>query len=191
MALTAVTQPYAYTIYLQKSWPTAAARRGDGIAGVVTLTLFVMLLIQPFAGADDLDRIGQQTDDDLFGIGATCFTYPIFTTLETVPASEQRALWHRRTGLWSPATASINAIIKAELFRPRPVGVALPFTIRVHCQKHAEPVSAEGYDNDVSSYLPTTRPGSPTSTSRARPGWRACPTARTAEPSRSVTLPAP
>jgi cell wall-associated NlpC family hydrolase len=33
---------------------------------------------------------------------------------------------------------------------------AFPYatTIRVHCQKHAEPVSAEGYDNDVWSYLP-------------------------------------
>ncbi|MEU1695164.1 NlpC/P60 family protein, partial [Streptomyces hirsutus] len=50
------------------------------------------------------------------------------------------------TDVWTKAEPSIRA---ARVY-------AFPYstTIRVHCQKHAEPVTAEGYTNDVWSYLP-------------------------------------
>ncbi|MFF0108058.1 NlpC/P60 family protein [Streptomyces hirsutus] len=50
------------------------------------------------------------------------------------------------TGVWTKAEPSVRA---ARVY-------AFPYstTIRVHCQKHAEPVTSEGYTNDVWSYLP-------------------------------------
>ncbi|MFC1228654.1 MULTISPECIES: NlpC/P60 family protein [Streptomyces] len=50
------------------------------------------------------------------------------------------------TGVWTKAEPSVRA---ARVY-------AFPYstTIRVHCQKHAEPVNAEDYTNDVWSYLP-------------------------------------
>ncbi|MET8216188.1 NlpC/P60 family protein [Streptomyces hirsutus] len=50
------------------------------------------------------------------------------------------------TDVWTKAEPSVRA---ARVY-------AFPYstTIRVHCQKHAEPVTAEGYTNDVWSYLP-------------------------------------
>ncbi|MEU9731424.1 NlpC/P60 family protein [Streptomyces sp. NPDC048002] len=52
-------------------------------------------------------------------------------------------------GVWTKAEPGLSA---------RRV-YAFPYstTIRVHCQKHAEWVSAEGYENDVWSYLPDYR----------------------------------
>ncbi|MEF9907692.1 C40 family peptidase [Streptomyces sp. P9-A2] len=53
------------------------------------------------------------------------------------------------TGVWTKAEPSIRA---ARVY-------AFPYstTIRVQCQKHAEPVTSEGYTNDVWSYLPDYR----------------------------------
>ncbi|MGW5973599.1 C40 family peptidase [Streptomyces sp. NPDC055186] len=53
------------------------------------------------------------------------------------------------TGVWTKAEPSVRA---ARVY-------AFPYstTIRVQCQKHAEPVSSEGYTNDVWSYLPDYR----------------------------------
>ncbi|WP_406358024.1 NlpC/P60 family protein [Streptomyces sp. NBC_01635] len=50
------------------------------------------------------------------------------------------------TDVWTKSEPSVRA---ARVY-------AFPYstTIRVHCQKHAEPVTAEGYTNDVWSYLP-------------------------------------
>ncbi|MFE9927084.1 NlpC/P60 family protein [Streptomyces sp. NPDC005774] len=50
------------------------------------------------------------------------------------------------TDVWTKAEPSTRA---ARVY-------AFPYstTIRVHCQKHAEPVTSEGYTNDVWSYLP-------------------------------------
>ncbi|MFD5656759.1 C40 family peptidase [Streptomyces hirsutus] len=50
------------------------------------------------------------------------------------------------TDVWTKAEPSVRA---ARVY-------AFPYstTIRVHCQKHAEPVTSEGYTNDVWSYLP-------------------------------------
>jgi cell wall-associated NlpC family hydrolase len=53
------------------------------------------------------------------------------------------------TGVWTKAEPALKA---ARVY-------AFPYstTIRVECQKHAEKVTAEGYENDVWSYLPDYR----------------------------------
>lgn len=50
------------------------------------------------------------------------------------------------TDVWTKAEPSLGA--------DRVYAFPYSTTIRVHCQKHAEMVSAEGYENDVWSYLP-------------------------------------
>ncbi|MES9522567.1 NlpC/P60 family protein [Streptomyces capoamus] len=53
------------------------------------------------------------------------------------------------TGVWTKAQPSVRAA--------RVYAFPGPTTIRVGCQKHAEPVTAEGYTNDAWSYLPDYR----------------------------------
>ncbi|NBM17119.1 C40 family peptidase [Streptomyces sp. GC420] len=50
------------------------------------------------------------------------------------------------TGVWTKAKPSVSAA--------RVYAFPGPTTIRVQCQKHAEPVTADGYTNDAWSYLP-------------------------------------
>ncbi|GGW93762.1 hypothetical protein GCM10010297_14300 [Streptomyces malachitofuscus] len=50
------------------------------------------------------------------------------------------------TGVWTKAEPALAA--------RRVYAFPGPTTIRVGCQKHAEPVTSEGYSNDVWSYLP-------------------------------------
>ncbi|MFI1166952.1 C40 family peptidase [Streptomyces sp. NPDC020801] len=53
------------------------------------------------------------------------------------------------TGVWTKAQPSTKAA--------RVYAFPGPTTIRVECQKHAEPVTADGYTNDAWSYLPDYR----------------------------------
>ncbi len=132
MALTAggTAAFYAYTIYLQKFLANTSGFDRATASRIMTVALFVMLLIQPFAGRLS-DRIGRKPMMIFFGIGATLFTYPIFTTLETVRSPLAAFALCMAALVIVTGYTSINAIIKAELFPAhiRALGVALPFAI--------------------------------------------------------------
>ena len=132
MALTAggTAAFYAYTIYLQKFLANTSGFDKATASRIMTVALTLMLLIQPFAGRLS-DRIGRKPMMIFFGVGATLFTYPIFSTLEhthSVPAAFALVM---ASLVIVTGYTSINAIIKAELFPAhiRALGVALPFAI--------------------------------------------------------------
>jgi len=89
-----------------------------------------MLLIQPLAGRLS-DRVGRKPLMIFFGTSALLFTYPIFTTLETVRSVPAAFALVMACLLMVTGYSSINAIIKAEMFPAhiRALGVALPFAI--------------------------------------------------------------
>ena len=66
-----------------------------------------------------------------FGASAAVFTYPIFTTLETVRSAPAAFALVMASLVIVTGYTSINAIIKAEMFPAdiRALGVALPFAI--------------------------------------------------------------
>jgi MHS family alpha-ketoglutarate permease-like MFS transporter len=132
MALTAggTASFYAYTIYLQKFLANTSGFDRATASQIMTVALTVMLLIQPLAGRLS-DYVGRKPLMIFFGICATLFTYPIFSTLEqtkTVPAAFALAM---ASLIIVTGYTSINAIIKAEMFPAdiRALGVALPFAI--------------------------------------------------------------
>jgi MHS family alpha-ketoglutarate permease-like MFS transporter len=94
------------------------------------VALGMMLLIQPLAGRLS-DRIGRKPLMIFFGVSAMLFTYPIFTTLETVKSVPAAFALVMACLLMVTGYSSINAIIKAEMFPAhiRALGVALPFAI--------------------------------------------------------------
>jgi len=121
---------YAYTIYLQKFLANTSGFDKATASQIMTVALFVMLIIQPFAGRLS-DRIGRRPMMILFGVGATLFTYPIFVALESVKSVGAAFALCMATLIIVTGYTSINAIIKAELFPAhiRALGVALPFAI--------------------------------------------------------------
>src|SRR3954454_17678898 len=132
MALTAggTAAFYAYTIYLQKFLANTSGFDRVTASRIMTVALTVMLVIGPIAGRIS-DFVGRKPMMIFFGIGATLFTYPIFSTLEhTRDATAAFALVMATLVIVSGYT-SINAIIKAEMFPAdiRALGVALPFAI--------------------------------------------------------------
>ena len=121
---------YAYTIYLQKFLANTSGFDRATASRMMTVALLAMLLIQPLAGRLS-DRVGRKPLMIFFGVCATLFTYPIFSTLEhtrSVPAAFALVL---AALVIVTGYTSINAIIKAELFPAdiRALGVALPFAI--------------------------------------------------------------
>jgi len=121
---------YAYTIYLQKFLANTSGFDKATASRIMTLALFLMLLIQPFAGRLS-DKIGRKPMMIFFGVGAMLFTYPIFATLEGVRNAGTAFALCMAALLIVTGYTSINAIIKAELFPAhiRALGVALPFAI--------------------------------------------------------------
>ncbi len=132
MALTAggTAAFYAYTIYLQKFLANTSGFDRATASRIMTVALACMLLIQPLAGRLS-DRIGRRPLMIFFGASAAVFTYPIFTTLETVRSAPAAFALVMASLVIVTGYTSINAIIKAEMFPAdiRALGVALPFAI--------------------------------------------------------------
>ena len=132
MALTAggTAAFYAYTIYLQKFLVNTSGFDRATASRIMTVALGLMLLIQPLAGRLS-DRVGRKPLMIFFGTSAMLFTYPIFTTLETVKSVPAAFALVMACLIIVTGYSSINAIIKAEMFPAhiRALGVALPFAI--------------------------------------------------------------
>ena len=132
MALTAggTASFYAYTIYLQKFLVNTSGFDRETASRLMTLGLALMMLIQPFAGWLS-DRVGRKPLMIFFGASATLFTYPIFTTLETVKSVPLAFALVMASLVIVTGYTSINAVVKAELFPAhiRALGVALPFAL--------------------------------------------------------------
>ena len=121
---------YAYTIYLQKFLANTSGFDKATASQIMTAALACMLVLQPFAGRLS-DRIGRKPMMIFFGVGATLFTYPIFTALETVGSVAAAFALCMACLVIVTGYSSINAIIKAEMFPAhiRALGVALPYAI--------------------------------------------------------------
>ena len=132
MALTAggTAAFYAYTIYLQQFLANTSGFDKTTASRLMTVALALMLLLQPFAGRLS-DRIGRKPMMIFFGVGATVFTYPIFSTLAHTQSIPAAFLLVMTALVIVTGYTSINAIIKAEMFPAdiRALGVALPFAI--------------------------------------------------------------
>ena len=132
MALTAggTAAFYAYTIYLQKFLVNTSGFDRQTASRIMTVALALMMLIQPLAGAIS-DRVGRKPMMIFFGATATLFTYPLFTTLETVRTVPAAFALVMASLVMVTGYTSINAVIKAELFPAhiRALGVALPFAL--------------------------------------------------------------
>lgn len=132
MALTAggTAAFYAYTIYLQKFLVNTSGFDRQTASRIMTVALAVMMLLQPIAGAIS-DRVGRKPMMIFFGATATLFTYPLFTTLESVRSVPAAFALVMASLVMVTGYTSINAVIKAELFPAhiRALGVALPFAI--------------------------------------------------------------
>ena len=121
---------YAYSTYMQKFLADTAGFGRETATAISAAALFVYMLLQPAAGALS-DRIGRKPLMVGFGLLGAAFTWPIFTTLETVRSP------FAAFGLVLAALAivtgytSINAVVKAEMFPAhiRALGVALPYAI--------------------------------------------------------------
>jgi MHS family alpha-ketoglutarate permease-like MFS transporter len=132
MALTAggTAAFYAYTIYMQKFLANTSGFDRVTASRIMTIALTVMLFIGPIAGRVS-DFVGRKPMMIFFGIGATLFTYPIFTTLEHTHNPLAAFALVMASLIIVTGYTSINAIIKAEMFPAdiRALGVALPFAI--------------------------------------------------------------
>lgn len=121
---------YAYTIYLQKFLANTSGFDKATASQIMTAALACMLVLQPFAGRLS-DRVGRKPMMIAFGVGATVFTYPLFTALETVGSVGVAFVLCLASLVIVTGYTSINAIIKAEMFPAhiRALGVALPYAI--------------------------------------------------------------
>ncbi|HET9811838.1 MAG TPA: MFS transporter [Sphingomicrobium sp.] len=132
MALTAggTASFYAYTIYLQKFLVNTSGFDRQVASQIMTAALAVMMFIQPLAGAIS-DRIGRKPMMIFFGVTATIFTYPLFTTLETVRSGYLAFGLVMASLVMVTGYTSINAVVKSELFPAhiRALGVALPYAL--------------------------------------------------------------
>ncbi|MBR0553932.1 MFS transporter [Stakelama marina] len=121
---------YAYAIYMQKFLVNTSGFDRETASAISAGSLFVFMCLQPAIGALS-DRVGRKTVMSAFGILGVIFTYPIFTTLETV-----RSPWAAfaiATGALAIVSgySAISGLVKAELFPThiRALGVALPYAI--------------------------------------------------------------
>ncbi|MFD1610773.1 MFS transporter [Sphingomonas tabacisoli] len=132
MALTAggTLAFYAYSIYMQKFLANTSSFSRETASTIMTAALLVFALVQPLAGALS-DRIGRKPLMVGFGIAGLLFTWPIFTTLETVRDPWIAFALVLASLLIVTGYTSINAVVKAELFPAhiRALGVAFPYAL--------------------------------------------------------------
>jgi MHS family alpha-ketoglutarate permease-like MFS transporter len=132
MALTAggTLAFYAYSIYLQKFLANTSGFSRETASTIMTGALFLFMCIQPLAGALS-DRVGRKPLMVGFGVLGLIFTWPIFTTLETVQDPWAAFTIVCAALLIVTGYTSINAVVKAELFPAhiRALGVAFPYAL--------------------------------------------------------------
>ncbi len=132
MALTAggTLAFYAYSIYMQKFLANTSGFSREAASTIMTAALLVFALIQPLAGALS-DRVGRKPLMIGFGLASLIFTWPIFTTLETVRDPWTAFALVLFALLIVTGYTSINAVVKAELFPAhiRALGVAFPYAL--------------------------------------------------------------
>ncbi len=121
---------YAYSIYMQKYLVNTVGLSRENASQINAVTLFLFMLLQPVAGALS-DRIGRKPLMIGFGALGLVFTYPIFSTLETVRDPLFAGLLVMAGLVIVTGYTSINAVVKAELFPAhiRALGVALPYAL--------------------------------------------------------------
>jgi MHS family alpha-ketoglutarate permease-like MFS transporter len=132
MALTAggTLAFYAYSIYLQKFLANTSGFSREAASTIMTGALLLFMCVQPLAGALS-DRIGRKPLMIGFGMLGLVFTWPIFTTLETVRDPWLAFAIVCAALLIVTGYTSINAVVKAELFPAhiRALGVAFPYAL--------------------------------------------------------------
>jgi MHS family alpha-ketoglutarate permease-like MFS transporter len=132
MALTAggTLAFYAYSIYLQKFLANTAGFSPATASAIMAAALLLFMCVQPLAGALS-DRIGRKPLMIGFGVLGLVFTWPIFTTLETVRDPLTAFAIVCAALLIVTGYTSINAVVKAELFPAhiRALGVAFPYAL--------------------------------------------------------------
>ncbi|MBA2919129.1 MFS transporter [Sphingomonas sp. MAH-20] len=121
---------YAYSIYLQKFLANTSGFTRETASTIMTAALFLFMCAQPLAGALS-DRIGRKPLMVGFGVLGLVFTWPIFTTLETVRDPWTAFAIVCAALLIVTGYTSINAVVKAELFPAhiRALGVAFPYAL--------------------------------------------------------------
>ncbi len=121
---------YAYSIYMQKFLVNTSGFSREVASQINAVTLFIFMLLQPVAGGLS-DRIGRKPLMVAFGIAGVLFTYPIFSTLETMRDPILAGVLVMAALIIVTGYTSINAVVKAELFPAhiRALGVALPYAL--------------------------------------------------------------
>ncbi|MFL9839861.1 MFS transporter [Sphingomonas sp. ST-64] len=121
---------YAYSVYLLTFLSATGAFTKPVSTQISAAALFVFMFIQPLAGALS-DRIGRKPLMIGFGVLGVIFTWPIFTTLETVRTPLAAFLIMSGALVIVTGYTSINAVVKAEMFPAhiRTLGVALPYAL--------------------------------------------------------------
>ncbi|WP_242122575.1 MFS transporter [Sphingobium sp. Sx8-8] len=121
---------YAYSIYMQKFLVNTTGLSRETASQINGITLFVFMLLQPFAGALS-DRIGRKPLMVGFGLLGMIGTYPIFATLAVTRDPVIAGLLVMAGLIIVTGYTSINAVVKAELFPAhiRALGVALPYAL--------------------------------------------------------------
>lgn len=121
---------YAYSVYLLTFLSGTGAFTKQVSTQISAAALFVFMCLQPLAGALS-DRIGRKPLMVGFGVLGVAFTWPIFTTLESVQTPLAAFLIMSGALVIVTGYTSINAVVKAELFPAhiRTLGVALPYAL--------------------------------------------------------------
>ena len=121
---------YAYSIYMQKFLVNTSGLSRETAAQINGITLFLFMILQPFAGALS-DRIGRKPLMIGFGALGVLATYPIFATLAVTKNPLTAGLLVMAGLVIVTGYTSINAVVKAELFPAhiRALGVALPYAL--------------------------------------------------------------
>lgn len=121
---------YAYSIYMQKFLVNTSGLTRETASQINGITLFLFMLMQPFAGALS-DRIGRKPLMIGFGTLGVLATYPIFSTLAVTRDPLIAGLLVMAGLIIVTGYTSINAVVKAELFPAhiRALGVALPYAL--------------------------------------------------------------
>ena len=121
---------YAYSVYLLTFLSGTGAFTKQVSTQISAAALFVFMCLQPLAGALS-DRIGRKPLMVGFGVLGVIFTWPIFTTLESVQTPLAAFLIMSGALVIVTGYTSINAVVKAELFPAhiRTLGVALPYAL--------------------------------------------------------------
>ncbi|WP_066549106.1 MULTISPECIES: MFS transporter [unclassified Sphingomonas] len=121
---------YAYSIYMQKFLVNTSGLSKPTASAISAGSLFGFMLLQPIVGALS-DRVGRKPLMVAFGVLGVAFTWPIFTTLETV-----RDPWLAFAIVMGALVivsgySAISGVVKAEMYPAhiRTLGVALPYAV--------------------------------------------------------------